>query len=261
MIPLFPSNPDPARFANKYKSLLSCLATGITTRANLLAEFNQLLDSDAFAAPNSKGYKVGTWRLLVTQEDEKLLDDRFLDKFPERFDTNSPEFHALYSKRHVIDGFYNQIPKPIQRRILLAQTWVPWSPQMKSLLEAVPQMHRIIGVSVRTWKASHDTCQLSAYRAQSFKPEKYLEIIKEYENKVEGIFFSFDNPDAEKYFKDVKIPRIKYSPPPSLTPIQRAAVEAQILGNCGLIIGDKLSTFPEVAWWLGQCRADIILVT
>lgn len=260
MIPLFPANPDPARFGNKYKSLLTCVATGITTKANGLAEFQELLDSDAFAPRGTKGYKVGTWRLLPLLDEQKLLDSSFLDQFPERYDTTSPEFNSMYPKARVIDGFYHKIPKTIQKRILLAQTWIPWSPKMKEMLESVPQLHRVLGVSVRTWKAGHDTCQLSAYRAQSFKPEKYLEIIKEYENKVEGIFFSFDNPEAERFFKDVKIPRIQYKPNPSLTPIQKAALDAQILGNCGLLIGDKLSTFPEVAWWMGGCRADVILV-
>lgn len=260
MIPLFPSNPDPSRFANKYKSLLTCVATGITTKANGLSEFEQLLDSDAFAPPNSKGYRVGCWRLLPLLDEQKLLDSSFVDQFPERYDTTSPEFNTMYPKARVIDGFYHKIPKAIQKRILLAQTWIPWSPKMKELLDSVPVLHRVLGVSVRTWKASHDDNALAAHRAQSFKPEKYLEIIKEYENKVEAIFFSFDNPEAERFFKDVKIPRVNLKSS-SLTPIQKAALDAQILGNCGMIIGDKLSTFPEVAWWMGGCRADVILVS
>ena len=131
---------------------------------------------------------------------------------------------------------------------------------MKQMLDAIPLLHRVMGVSVRTWKASHDGCALSAHRAKSFKLQNYLDVIAKYENKVEGIFFSFDCPEAEELFKDVKIPRIKYKPDSSLTPIQKAALDAQILGNCGLLVGDKASTFPEVAWWMGGCRADVILL-
>lgn len=259
MIPLFPHNPDSSRFGNKYKSLLTCYATGIKTYANGLSEFEQLLDSEAIAPAGTKGHRVGTWRLLVLQQEEKLLDDSFLDSYPERFDTTSPEFQMMYSRRHVIDGFYHKIPKDIQKRILIAQTWIPWSHKMRQVLDSIPLLHRVIGVSVRTWQAPHDTCALSAHRAKSFNPQKYLDIIKRYEGKVEGIFFSFDNPKAEEYFKDVKIPRITF-PTPSLTPIQQAAVKAQILGNCGLIVGDKQSTFIEAAWWMGRCQGDIILI-
>lgn len=236
------------------------MATGITTKANGLAEFEQLLESDAFAPSNSKGYRVGCWRLLPLLEEQKLLDSSFLDQFPERYDTSSPEFNSMYPKARVIDGMYHKIPKAIQKRILLAQTWIPWSSQMKQMLDSIPLLHRVIGVSVRTWKASHDDNGLAAHRAKSFTPQKYLDAIAKFENKVDGCFFSFDSPEAEKYFKDVKIPRVNYKPNPSLTPIQKAALDAQILGNCGLILGDKLSTFPEVAWWMGGCRADIILV-
>ena len=259
MIPLFPSNPDPARFGNKYKSLLTCVATGIKTYANNLAEFHHLLAPEAFSL-GEKGYRVGTWRILPLHTEEELLDDSFLDAFPERYDTNCPEFHGIYSKRHILDAQYTKIPRPIKERILKSQNWIPWKPELKKLLDEIPLLHRVIGVSVRTWRASHDNCALAAHRARSFNPQKYLDIIKKYEKKVEAIFFSFDSPEAEMYFKDVKIPRMSF-PLNQYEPIVQAAIKAQILGNCGLLIGDKLSTFPEVAWWMGGCRADVILVS
>jgi hypothetical protein len=42
--------------------------------------------------------------------------------------------------------------------------------------------------------------------------------------------------------------------------VYKRQIKAQILGNCGLLIGDKESTFIEAAWWMGKCQADIILV-
>ena len=258
MIPLFPRNPDPSRFGNKYKSLLTCLATGIKTYANQLQGFEELLAPEAFSTES--GYSVGTWRILPLHLEEKYLNDEFLDAYPERFDTNSPEFHQIYSKHHILDLKYHKIPKPIRRRILDAQEWIPWKPSLKQHLDTIPLLHRVLGVSVRTWRAPHDSCALAAHRAKSFNPQKYLDIIKQFENKVEAIFFSFDNPDAEKYFQDVKIPRLNPTIP-SNSPLLQAAIKSQILGNCGTIVGDKDSTFLEVAWWMGKCQADVILIS
>jgi hypothetical protein len=259
MVPIFPSNKDSSRFGNKYKSLLSCVATGITTYANELSEFQELLAPEAFAPVGTKGHRVGTWRLLVLQQEESLLDSSFQDKYPERFDTTSQEVSMMYSRRSVIDGFYHKIPKEIQKRILIAQTWIPWNPKMNQILTSIPLLHRVVGVSVRTWRAKHDTCALSAHRAKSFNVQKYLDVIAKFENKVEAIFFSYDTPEAEELFKDVKIPRMTM-PSSDLTPMQQACLKAKILGSCGVLIGDRDSTFIEAAWWLGECRADVILL-
>lgn len=226
---------------------------------NLLAEFENLLAPEAFLKDGT-GFEVGTWRILALKSEEKLLDDSFVDAFPERFDTQSPEFQALYTKRYILDGMYHKIPKPILRRILLAQEQIPWNPKLKQILDSIPQLHRCLGVSVRTWRASHDNNPLAAYRAKSFNPQKYLDVIKQYENKIEAIFFSFDTPEAEALFKDVKIPRVNINLS-SYSPIVQAALKAQILGNCGMILGDKLSTYIEAAWYMGGCRADITLIS
>ena len=260
MVSLFPRNPDPSRFGNKYKSLLACVATGFKVYGNRLQGFEELLDSDAIAPPGTKGYDYGSWRLPVIKMEESLLTPAFQDKYPERFDTDSWEVESMYSRRFTIDGFYHKIPKPILNRLIRATEWIPWKPQIQQHLQSIPLLHRVLGVSVRTWRAPHDTCALSAHRAKQFKPEKYLEVIKKFENKVEAIFFSFDNPEAEKYFKDVTIPRINI-PLTQFSPLVQAATKAQILGNCGLILGDKESTFIEAAWYMGGCRADVILIS
>lgn len=261
MINLFPHNPDVSRFANKYKSLLTCLGTGFRVYANQLQGFEELLSSEAFTQ-TEKGYRVGTWRLLALNTEEHLLNDNFLDSYPERYDTTCPEFHALYSKRHILDAKYHRIPKAIQERILLAQGWIPWKPSIKQILDSIPLLHRVIGVSVRTWKAPHDNCALAAHRARGYNPQKYLDVIKKFENKVEAIFFSFDNPEAEKDFSSVTIPRLTFPEAERQhSPLMQAAIKSQILGNCGLIVGDKDSTFIEVAWWMGNCRSDVILIS
>ena len=258
MIPIYPRNPDPSRFGNKYKSLLSALSTGIKVYANKLQGFEEILDSSAFYT--HPGSDFGCWRILPLKSEEHLLTPEFKDEFPERFDTDSWELYQIFSKSFTLDGFYHKIPRPILKRILWAQEQVPWKPELKQFLESIKPLHRVIGVSVRTWKAPHDTCALSAHRARSFNPQKYIDIINSFEGKVEGVFLSLDNPEVEPLFKDIKIKRIPFTPDPKWPPLVLAAIKAQILGNCGLLIGDRLSTYIEAAWFMGGCKADVILL-
>jgi hypothetical protein len=37
-------------------------------------------------------------------------------------------------------------------------------------------------------------------------------------------------------------------------------VDAFVLGHCKVLIGDKVSTYPEVAWWMGKCQAEVVLI-
>ena len=38
-----------------------------------------------------------------------------------------------------------------------------------------------------------------------------------------------------------------------------AFIELLILSKCSKIIGTYLSTFDEIAWWMGGCRSEVII--
>jgi len=42
--------------------------------------------------------------------------------------------------------------------------------------------------------------------------------------------------------------------------IRQALVELLILSKCNLILGSHLSTYSEMAWWLGACKAEIEMI-
>jgi hypothetical protein len=261
MIPLFPTNLDSSRFGNKYKSLLTCLGTGIKTYANRLEGFEELLAPSAFAPPGTQGIEYMSWRLLTLHSEQKLLSEGFVDPYPERFDTDSPFLEQIYSRGKIIDLKYGAIPRPIQERICLAQEWIPWSDFLKQIFQGLPDLHRVLGVSVRSWTAPHDNNAQSYHRLRHFHPQKYIDAMRPYFSQCDAVFYSFDNPAVEPHFESAQIPlpRLHLTLPP-LTPMQKAAVDAFVLGHCKVLLGDKVSTYPEVAWWLGKCKAEVVLI-
>jgi hypothetical protein len=261
MFCLFPRKLDTSAFGNKYKCLLTCVATGFPTYANALEGFEGILDPSAYQ-PKCQGYAVDTWRLPVPVLLNHTLDERFTDSLGERFGTPCPEVQMIYSHDKVIDHKYQEIPQAIRDWYLRGQEWIPWSSWMRSAFTKVDEKFsgRILGVSVRTWRAPHDCGELNDRRVREFDVNVYLNHIKRFEGKVDAMYISFDNKDVEHYFKDIQIPRIELQEPPGLTTLQWATLKARALSRCSALIGNRESTFIEAAWWMGGCLAEVILV-
>ena len=86
-------------------------------------------------------------------------------------------------------------------------------------------------------------------------------------------FFCSDNSDVQKHFiekygdrvvtyerqifNDPRLAESGHHDDIQLT--TDAFIELLILSKCSKIIGTYLSTFDEIAWWMGGCRSEVII--
>ena len=252
---LLPENPG--GFGNKLKCYLSCLASGIPTRANRLEGFENLLLPIAFDVSGFRiGHLVGTWRTLVPKSLERCVRDKiYAAKTPDIYDTTSEEFTKHYGKDREIDLMYFKTPELLQVYYLLALKQIPWNPFAASALSNNPfKGMRIIGVSVRSWQNPTELDNpMAQQRALFFNPSHYVQLINFVSREYDAVYLSFDNPKFKKNFVGLNIPII-------LHPAESAFEKMACLSHCELLIGDRFSTFLECAWWLGCCRSQVRLI-
>lgn len=99
---------------------------------------------------------------------------------------------------------------------------------------------------------------------RSIPIEKYFDVIDTIDKSI-SIFLIAHSSKAIELFKNRYGDRIyfldKERPSVSIQSFKDVCSELLILSKCKTIIGDSKSTFPEVAWWLGDCKAKVITVS
>lgn len=126
----------------------------------------------------------------------------------------------------------------------------------------------IIGVHIRTWYASGERSLWHHNSLFETEIDKF--------DKDRKIFLCSDNSETIKYFTERYGNRIITHPqkihtmnPYSVSVydthqndiqlIVDGFIDCLILSKCATIIGTWCSTFTEVAWWFGKCKAKVIL--
>jgi len=182
------------------------------------------------------------WRLTVYEEDVEYLEDY-----------------------KVIDCLYDKIPNYFR------ETYLPYFENLKinpEIVEYVDEFvaewgDNVVGVHIRSWYCA---------RREWHSNELFENEIDKLDNDKK-IFFCCDNGDIQKYFVEKYSDRIitydrtlyntgNKSESGLNTDIQSttdAFVEMLILSKCSKWIGTYMSSFDEVAWWLGGCKSKVII--
>ena len=116
-----------------------------------------------------------------------------------------------------------------------------------------------LGISVRTWKASHESNINRPYDFNVYKNE-ILSIIEKNKN-IKNIIFSIDNHDyKEEYinlFKSIDITFFILNKNEYLNNLQFAIIQVLILSKCDYLIGNRISTFTELIFWFSKCNIKV----
>ena len=190
------------------------------------------------------------WRLIVFEEDP--LPDGFATK------RESRGFKDADPKGRNIDHEFGRIPQQMR------QIYLDLIEQLRVRLALQNEIDRfleqnwrddLVAVHMRTWLTDHwDTAPI---RHQHYFNFAYYE---ELVDMHPGVFISSDNASyleqLKKRFGD-KI--ISYESNNYYDHSQVAFINLNLLAQGTKLIGSSLSTFTEMAWWLGGCQAEITL--
>jgi hypothetical protein len=200
--------------------------------------------------------KVSTCRLLLFKHEEQIQqnipsDERYFGGL------GNPLFHSLFSFSHQIDWNYDpsKIHPAVQYSFFNALDKIIFLPiihdEVAAFLSSVQQP--FLGVSVRTWKASHESNLNRPYESDT-----YMKMICDVsaEHQLNQIVLSIDNEEfLEPY---VTLPNvIVIRKPVHFNALQYAAFKMLVLSHSAHFIGTRTSTFTELVFWFSHHKTCV----
>jgi hypothetical protein len=204
--------------------------------------------------------KVSTPRLLVLQSEEGLQEDLPSEEWYMGA-LNNPRFHHFFSFKKRIDWNYDptRIHPHVKESILNTIRGIEFRPSVLREVERLSSFppNSTLGVSIRTWKASHES---NIHRA--YHPSTYLQamdrVLRQHP-EITTLALSIDNHDYigpyEVWCKDRGITCHILEKRDEVTNIQYALIKALTLSRCPYVIGNRISTFTELIFWFGECKS------
>jgi len=192
-----------------------------------------------------------TWRFLLTKEE--LGKNSFLENRRE-------------SNEKGIDLNFSDVPKEVKESII---SYLKKIKPHKIIRESVnnfqkkQNLNEMVGIHVRRG----DFADRKVSPGMVSSDEKFIERMRELikENSETTFFLSTDSKEIEKKFRKefgariVKYPKTNFIRT-DVKATQEGLIDLILLSKTKHIIGTYRSTFTEVAWWLGGCKAKIEII-
>lgn len=230
--------------SNRIKSILSALRS--------YDKVNTIVEADSYIFPDIT---------LVDELINPFIDWR-LYVFPE-------EEHYIENYK-TIDFLYEKVPEYFVQEYVKIIDNLKINPDILSYVNNFIKNwdSDMLGVHIRSW---HSDYPRSMWHSNSL-----------FENEIDKfpndkkIFLCSDNPEVIKHFINKYDERIITYPQTmhervlgSVNPFEQyhnniqlvvdGFIDCLLLSKCSTIIGTFCSTFTEVAWWFGKCKAKVIL--
>jgi len=172
------------------------------------------------------------------------------------------KFISLPGEAVDLDFAYKGVKEEVKQEVLsLLNELVP----IKEIRDKIngflagDKIDEMVGVHIRRG----DTRFSVEGKAQISSEDKFIKRMKEFEN--ERFFLSTDSEETEKRLKEEFGDRVIVFPKGTRdreekTALQEALIDMLLLGKTKHILGSYLSTFTEIAWWFGDCKAKVEIV-
>jgi len=255
---------DKLGIGNVLKNLISALSVNDDTVIECYdnysyGQYQTILDDKfIFKGPSNKRLeKVTTCRLLIHKHEEEFQDnipggDWYIGGL------NNYKFSYLFSYSRKIDTNYDplKIHPLVKNRIFATIDKIIFKPIVIDMVNSISEpfkLKRTLGLSIRTWKASHENNINRAYNFETYK-DKILEVLDKH-NDINIVVISIDNHTfLDKYielFNERNIETIVLNKT-EINDIQYAIIKALVLAKCNYCIGNRISTFSELIFWFSK---------
>jgi hypothetical protein len=214
------------------------------TDINLFENFELATPEDIQNYPHTGS----VWRLLVDENEEHLIDE-------------------LKS----IDFLYGKVPQYFVDKYVPIFKQFKLKSDLQKVIDDITKdwdKENMVGINIRSWLPPIDNCGRSVWvDFEGFERE-----VQKLESN-QKFFFSSDNLNINNYYKE-KYPNQIITLPRTVSTIandgsvddvqqtKEAFLEMYLLSQCQKkIVCSFGSTFPEVAWWFGGCKAEVVTPT
>ena len=247
---------------NRIKSLVSCcrLADQIgvhwVSNNHLKCSFDDLFENDFIEYPNLHVNTAvyDSWRLAVLEED--VIQNGFSTQFEaERF--SDPDPHGRN-----IDFEYDRIPMNVREAYGTQFKMLKFRQGIREMAASFAQNFSpyTISVQIRSWRDSDPR------HKRLFSLEKFVAHMTAAPRSVD-FFVSSDSSEVISSLRSRFGNRVLVYPRRGSRKSSRLTregvhddlVELLLLAKNKTLIGSYISTFSEVAWWLGECKAKVTI--
>jgi hypothetical protein len=251
---------------NRLKSLLSAMrvaerlsrSVAIYWPENNLVNcrFSDLFDNSLFEIPSANG------RLKIRSNEEKycVVDTWRLLTFPGELPANFAREYPS-TRGGEIDGEYGRIPVSTRNAYLGYVRQLSPAATIQARVDAFAKLFndRTVSVSVRSWPEHR-------LRAETlFRIENVFAAMDRHEGAE--FFVSADSEEVMQQLLARYGRRILRCPKQTSdgdrntrAGMQEILIDLLLLSKNRHLIASAYSTFPEVAWWLGGCMADVEII-
>jgi hypothetical protein len=176
-------------------------------------------------------------------------------------DLNNPKYTHIFTPKVTIDHYYDRtlIHDDVYFRFMKVIQSIVFKPIIYNEINKYNiDFEKTLGISVRTWTASHE---YNINRKYSF--EIYKNAINDVLAKnpsINTIVLSLDNEIVESEYRELlkNYPNIIIYRETNVNHLQYVIIKMLLLSKCGYFICNRISTFSELVFWFSECKQKVI---
>jgi hypothetical protein len=263
--------PNGAGIGNTLKGFISGLTVNPNTKIEcnpiyILGNFDTVLDAKYILTEIDKQTNViepfSSCRWLILKKEEDIQGD-----LPYEYsnynavDLNNPKYTHIFTPKVTIDHYYDRtlIHDDVYFRFMKVIQSIVFKPIIYNEINKYNiDFEKTLGISVRTWTASHE---FNINRKYSF--EIYKNAINDVLAKnpsINTIVLSLDNEIVESEYRELlkNYPNIIIYRETNVNHLQYVIIKMLLLSKCGYFICNRISTFSELVFWFSECKQKVI---
>lgn len=264
--------PFGAGIGNTLKGFISGLNINSNTKIEcnsnyILGNFDTILDQKYILTEIDKQNNIiepfSSCRWLILKEYESIqMDLPYEYSNYDAVDLNNPKYRHIFTSKVTIDHNYNRtlIHDIIYNLFMKSIHSILFQPIIYNELNKYEiNFETSLGISIRTWTASHEYDINRQYSFDIYK-NAITELLTN-NPQIKTIVLSLDNEIVEPQYigllqtYDVNIIIYRET---NVNHLQYVIIKMLLLAKCGYFICNRISTFSELVFWFGECRQHVV---
>lgn len=232
-----------------------------------MGNFDTVIDSNFILDINdNEKYDIepfSSCRFLILKTEENIQKDlpyEYSDY--NNVDLNNSKIAQLFTSKVTIDHSYDRslINDIVYNRFMQAIAQIKFKPIIYEELNKYNiDFNTSLGISVRTWKASHEYNINRKYSFDIYK--NAINLALEQNPSIKTVVLSLDNEAVEPEYMELlnsyaRLNVIIYRET-NINHLQYVVIKMLLLSKCGYFICNRISTFSELVFWFSKCKQKV----